>query len=240
MFHQQNPQRIRHLSPLLLGMLCLAHATRPATAFAQDPPVAVATEIRTGPPARVVVHSDGAPVVVSQVTGHSDASGSGYSYGRHVTVSAKGQSWSVICQSPCEFAAPSGNIELMFGGDGVLKAQKHVQLASGDNYIDISPGSPGLEMTGLVLSALGASTLILGGTLLLVSAALDTDDGPDDKYGKYGVPLMVGGGAFLVGGLVLTSLNDTEVAWGRGAPPNHPPATARQSRRVGVAVRGVF
>jgi hypothetical protein len=206
---------------------------------AKPSPETVAQEVRNGAPARVVVSSDGVPTTVSQVTAHSHAAGTGFANGRLVTMSMSGQDSTVICQSPCEFTVAQGSIELTFTGDGAVPAQEHLRLASGDNYIHISPASSDLRLAQAFTGVFGVITLGFGGLLLLLFYVEDEDE-RDQNYLKYGVGLSAAGGGLMVGSLVLSSFTETEVKWGPGTGPGAPAPTSNKSGRVGLSLRSAF
>jgi hypothetical protein len=196
-----------------------------------------AAEIRSEKPARVSVTTNKRSVVVSQVTGHTVVSSTGYAGFRPVALSSSVQDAVLICKSPCEFSAPPGTLELMLSNEGSLTRQEVFRFQSGDNYVHVDYGSEGLRVTGIVSAALGVGAVVSGSIMLLASSMMDDDNEYLPNIGEYGVPLLAGGASMLVGGLVLAAFNETSVESGPGSRPIQ---QAAKSRPVGLTLHGAF
>lgn len=257
MRHSVTSAPLHHASLLLCAVAAFLGAPR----FAQAEPVIVpntgeqtvapssptaalppaqprAAEIRSETPARIAVTTNKRSVVVSQVTGHTVVSSTGYAGFRPVALSSRAQDSVLICKSPCEFSAPPGTLELMLSNEGSLTRQQVFRFQSGDNYVHVDYGSEGLRVAGIVSAALGVAAVVSGGLMLLASSGTDSEG---QKFfpnvGDYGVPLIASGASMVVGGLILAAFNKTSVESGPGSRPIQ---QAAKSRPVGLTLQGAF
>lgn len=109
--------------------------------------------------------------------------------------SAYGDVSSAICVTPCKLALPTGFYKLRFGDANPMNANTPLDfnLGPGDHKYRITPFSGGKFLSGFLLTLVGGSAAIVGGTLALVK-----------KDGR--LPFAVMGGVGLgvtVGGIVL-------------------------------------
>lgn len=256
MRHSVTSAPLHHASLLLCAVAAFLGAPR----FAQAEPVIVpntgeqtvapssptaalppaqprAAEIRSETPARIAVTTNKRSVVVSQVTGHTVVSSTGYAGFRPVALSSRAQDSVLICKSPCEFSAPPGTLELMLSNEGSLTRQQVFRFQSGDNYVHVDYGSEGLRVAGIVSAALGVAAVVSGTIMLLASSITDDDEESFPSVGKYGVPLIASGASMVVGGLILAAFNKTSVESGPGSRPIQQTA---KSRPVGLTLHGAF
>lgn len=256
MRHSVTSAPLHHASLLLCAVAAFLGAPR----FAQAEPVIVpntgeqtvapssptaalppaqprAAEIRSETPARIAVTTNKRSVVVSQVTGHTVVSSTGYAGFRPVALSSRAQDSVLICKSPCEFSAPPGTLELMLSNEGSLTRQQVFRFQSGDNYVHVDYGSEGLRVAGIVSAALGVAAVVSGTIMLLASSITDDDEESFPSVGKYGVPLIASGASMVVGGLILAAFNKTSVESGPGSRPIQ---QAAKSRPVGLTLQGAF
>ncbi|MGK4006214.1 hypothetical protein WMF31_26580 [Sorangium sp. So ce1036] len=132
-----------------------------------------------------------------------------------------------VCASPCD--------KVIDGSDGRRFSLSPEDMPppdpftftqmTGDVTLQVEPGSYGRRTGGFWLTTLGGAAVLLGGTFLLVDAAVSSDaisgdpldegGGGQDKdtggMGTVGLVSLIGGGAALVGGIVLLATSGTSV-----------------------------
>ncbi len=181
-----------------VGVLLAVGLLEVGTAVAADPEdqgsteeVAVVKTEGSGEKATVTVESTGDQVTVAQVTERMTATGVGSGGG---TVTVMGMAYKDLCMSPCTFEIKPGMYELMVYGDGVTGASNRFQLRSGTNKLQADPGSAGLYMGGVWVTALGLVGMVLGGVFIAVS---------DDVMEFQALPLTLISAGVTTGGIVM-------------------------------------
>lgn len=182
-----------------------------------EAPPPVAEPVDVGP--RVFVEtSRPADVKLFEVTGEMVATGVVSGGG---TATMHGIQYRTVCTAPCGVAVDGSRGQpFFFGGSGVT-ASNRFSLAgySGDVVARVKPGRPGLRVGGLVAMVLGASGLVVGGTLFAFAKPtpqLEFDDmgniidspEPEPNYVP-AVAALVGGLALLGGGIAMFILGKT-------------------------------
>lgn len=167
------------------------------------------------PTAKVNIRSDEPDTVVGLVKGRSFAVGGG--------VMVAGVGWDEKCTAPCSFEAQSGFRELVFRSPNFMFFHE-TRLRPGDNNFYIDPGNRGMRIAGNTLSVLGMLSFITGGVILLTRSFLpeNESDGSPNKFREkttWALPLTIGGGVALGGGITLSYLGRIRVEeLGNGQP----------------------
>jgi hypothetical protein len=175
-----------------------------------DASVAPIKSARTKALVRVSSTSDS--VTVAQILGRSSAVGA---VGGHYVVVA-GVQYKDICNSPCSFELDPGLHEIAVYGDGIPSATKKLQLDAGEHDLVAKPGSNGLLLGGVWVTALGITAAVTGLLFMFVL----TEDIDWDSEGnqvttmsgtrKIALPLLLGGAAG-------TGLGIGMLHWGRSS-----------------------
>ena len=120
--------------------------------------------------------------------------------------------WVTVCSGPCNARVPVG-AEYRIAGGGI-RPSRPFQLAGapGDRVsIDVTPGSTGWFVLGIVIIPLGGATMLTGLMLLVVSALVGMTNGGGDAtasdFTAAGWITIGLGTAAMVGGVVLVINN---------------------------------
>ncbi|WP_437577209.1 hypothetical protein [Sorangium sp. So ce887] len=130
-----------------------------------------------------------------------------------------------VCVSPCD--------KVIDGSDGRRYSLSPedmpppdpftVSQMTGDVTLHVAPGSYGRRQGGFWLTVLGTTAVVTGGSFLLVDALVtSSSDGPKDTgLSTVSLVALIGGGAVLVGGIVLLATSGTSVTLEQrgGKPP---------------------
>jgi hypothetical protein len=130
-----------------------------------------------------------------------------------------------ICKSPCSFQMDPGLRELVVYGDGVTGTSKKLELKPGPQTFVVKPGSSALAVTGYMLTILGTVSLGVGITVLAV-----------DSKSSVALPLTIGGGVGLGGGIALWIVGSTSFE----PDANATPAQRAASKPLGLSFAGSF
>jgi hypothetical protein len=143
--------------------------------------------------ATLSLHAEaGQQIAVRRVTEQMSAqvtSNFGYNASAYGDVSA------ALCVTPCKLSLPTGFYKLRFGDYNPMNANTPIDfnLGPGDNVYRVRPFSGGKFVSGFLLTLLGGSAAIVGGTMAIVK-----------KDGKAPFAVMAGLGAGVtIGGIVL-------------------------------------
>jgi hypothetical protein len=174
-----------------------------------------------GGKAEVSVRSTGAPVTVAVIVDRAVGVGNvGGSTATIVTVR-----YQDICKAPCSFEMDPGLRELVVYGDGVSGASKKLELKPGPQAFVVKPGSSAAAISGYLLTVLGGVSLVVGVTVLAV-----------DSKSSIALPMTIGGGVGLGGGIALWMIGSTSFE----SDPNASPAQRAASKPLGVSLAGSF
>ena len=180
-----------------------------------------AAESAGGKKAEVSVRSTGSPVTVAVIVDRAVGVGNvGGSTATIVTVR-----YQDICKSPCSFEMDAGLRELVVYGDGVSGASKKLELKPGPQGFVVKPGSSALAVTGYMLTVLGGVSLAVGVTVLAV-----------DSKSSLALPMTIGGGVGLGGGIALWMVGSTSFE----PDGNASPAQRAAAKPLGVSWAGSF
>ncbi|MDC0676111.1 hypothetical protein [Sorangium atrum] len=178
---------------------------------AAPPPKAIpAPEPALGAPGVVRLHVE-SPQPVRVVTEGATTYGAVRGYGFAI------QEIRHVCASPCD--------KVIDGSDGRRFSLSPEDVPppdpftfaqmTGDVTLRVEPGSYGRRTAGAWLNVLGATAVVTGGTLMLLSGlSSGADDSSSDVGGSFmtaGLVSLIGGGAALVGGIVLVATSGTSV-----------------------------
>jgi hypothetical protein len=174
-----------------------------------------------GEKAEVSVRSTGSPVTVAVIMDR--AVGVGNVAGKAATIVTV--RYQDICRSPCSFQMDPGLRELVVYGDGVTGQSEKLELKPGPQAFVVKPGSSALAVTGYMLTILGGVSLAVGVTVLAV-----------DSKSSLALPMTIGGGVGLGGGIALWMVGSTSFE----PDPNASPAQRAASKPLGVSFAGSF
>jgi hypothetical protein len=203
---------------LLAGNVRIAHADDSPP---PPPPPPVAT---------VEVRSPAQGVVMGYVTERLTAVSSTGAF-------AAGLAWKDQCTAPCRFDLAPGFHELIATGEGYVGGTERFDLHAGTNRFVVKPGNAAIRWSGGTLAVVGGLALI-GGVVVAAVGLPSTDrNGISSlKTPGWAVPMAIGGGAVLAGGITMTALSSTAIE--RDADPQG--ASALRARVTGLSLGGTF
>lgn len=199
------------------GKFAPKSATQPGPAgpgygTAPPPQPLPAPEPTLGAPGVVKLHVE-SPTPVRVVEEASTTVGAYGGYGFAV------QQLRPVCVSPCDkvIDGSDGRRFSLSPEDMPPPAPFTVAQMTGDVTLHVAPGSYGRRQAGFWLTVLGTTAAVTGGSFMLVDALTSSIDDPSSDGSKdggvstVGLVTLIGGGAVLVGGIVLLATSGTSV-----------------------------
>jgi hypothetical protein len=181
----------------LLSDLVFAEDPAAPPAPAPVPVVVVPAEGAAPSGARIHFESTKPNLAVSVIEGR----GTGTAYGAGGSATIQTTYYRSLCVAPCIVETTAGLHEYFGTGGGNVAVARTLDIRSGDNKVVIEPGSAALRTVGLYGAYLGLTSVIVGGTLVVV----DSDGELLGKGPTYG--LLAGGAVAFGGGLALSISN---------------------------------
>ena len=173
-------------------------------------------ETRSSPPepgtTRVLIDANGDQASVVEVVDRSTMSGRAYGYhGETAFVHGKSETVKPLCVAPCVADLRPGMHILRFtSDDDGRESEARVQVGDESKLVRHAMGhtesNPLGVVSGVMLTALGASALVAGGSLYAASAAGGGGGGGTDgppSYAQYVTPTLVAGAVALAAGITV-------------------------------------
>jgi len=131
---------------------------------------------------------------------------------------------------PLELELPKGVYTLLVEGESQTSASTVFEVRHEPVHVRVNAGSGELRALSTLLLALGSAALLAGGVLEISG----TGEGDDDKKHKITIPLFIGGGVGVAGGLTAYFVSDSSIEHDGYVPPS------MASTVPGLVVSGKF
>ena len=129
---------------------------------------------------------------------------------------------------PSKLELPPGVFTVLVEGETMSAATTYFEVRDQPVHVRVHPGSQGLRDLSTLTTAIGVAA-ILAGVILEISRTKDEDS---SKKRKISIPLFIGGGVGLAGGIGMAFASATSVEHDAFVPPN--------SALLSSPLRGLF